>query len=209
MILVYSTFLVGVLYFIFSRESRAFALAAFCLGTIFGVLSCIILAFLPINNLQNSASIWSEAGRIYLNYFFIPAIVSLPLFLLVSFSFSKITFLASSSMFMGMLTIIFVYATFKFRFEPESFRAEIFLMTIFSVVFLYDLLLKIFVYANSFLSKVSGFFVASILLIVLCYPISLVLASYHFSNSVIATSLFAAILLFVAIIPQRLISIFA
>lgn len=208
MILVSVSFLFGILYYIFSKENRAQSFTAFFLGSVLGVLACIVLAFFSFANLENSASVWLESARIYLIYYLIPFVIALPLFLLFSFSLSEETLYLSSSMLLGLLTVLFIGAIFTHRLEPESFKAEILFLSFFIAVFLYDLILKLFLSVFSFLSPVLAFLTASVLFLALCYPIGLLLAAYHFNNARFLTFTIAVVVLALVILPQKILSIF-
>lgn len=202
MILVYITFFVGVLYYILSSEERSYAFATFLVGCLLGVIVCIFLALISLNSMENSASIWIETSRIYLQYFFIPLVISVPLFLLFSFSLSEETFALTPTMVLGLLTIVFIKAIFSNRTEVESFKLEILLISFFISVFLYEFLIKLSLTVLP-LSPVTSFLLASVIFLALCYPIALILASYHFTNAKIITFSVLSLILLLMSIPQK------
>lgn len=205
MILVYITFFVGTVYYIFSKEDKAQSFVAFLCGFILGIVASIILALISFDSMQGTASVWTETTRIFLNYFLIPSLVALPLFLLFSFSLSEETFLLAPSMLLGLLTIMFIVISFTNRLEPESFRMEILLILFFSAVFLYELLIKLGL--ALFLSMpFIAFVLATILFLLISYAMALLLASYHFTNAKILTFIISIAILAISIIPQKLIA---
>ena len=207
MILVYSTFLAGILYYLMSKEERARGFAVFLQGAFLGVISCIVLNWISLTGLTGSASVIRETMRIYLHYFLIPMLIAIPLFLLFSFSLSEETFFNIPALLLGLFTVLFISATFTYRNEPETFRLEILLLLMFTVVFLSELLLKIFLSFGA-LPEIVAFLIAIGLLLVLCFPLSLVLGFYYFNNARFLTFIIAAVLLALLIVPQRIVTIF-
>lgn len=207
MILVCCTFLAGVLYYLVSKEERAYGFAAFLIGTFLGVVSSIIMTWISFEGLAGSASVVKETLRIYLQYFFVPVVVSIPLFVLFAFSLSEETFANVPAMLLGVFTVIFVVALFTHRNEPEFFQLEILLLLIFTAVFLAELLIKIFL-SFAFFPEFGAFVVAVAVVLVLCFPLSLVLGFYHFTNTRFITFIIAVILLALTMVPTRIVSIF-
>lgn len=206
MILVYATFFAGVLYYLSSREEPSMGFVAFLAGAFLGVISSLILTWISLESFSGSASFFKETTRIYFTYFFIPIIISVPVYLLFAFSLSEETFVNLPAMLLGLFTVIFIVATFVHRYEPESFKAEILLLLIFSVVFLAELLVKIFL-SLTLIPPSLGFLIAIACLMILCFPISLILGMYHFTNARFFTLTISVVLLVALIIPQRIISI--
>lgn len=206
MILVYVTFFVGILYYLSSREEPSRGVASFLVGAFLGVISSLILTLMSLESFYGSASVFKETARIYFSYFFIPIIISVPIYLLFAFSLSEETFSRLPSMLLGLLTIIFLGATFAHRQEPESFKAEILFLLIFSVIFLSELLVKIFL-SLTLIPQTLGFLLAIGCLVLLCFPISFVLGMYHFTNARFFTFIISAVFLVVVIVPQRIASI--
>ncbi|MBQ7612764.1 MAG: hypothetical protein IJU92_06820 [Spirochaetaceae bacterium] len=206
-ILTFCTCIVGCVYYIFSNESRSHSFAAFVIGAFLGVLSCIVLTFFSFSALESTTSILAETFRIFLKYFAIPLLISLPLYFLFSFSLSEEVYLQVPSMILGLFSILFVAAVFSYRLEPESFRAEILLLLMFSVVFLSELLLKLTPLV-SFMPQTVAVLLALLLLIVLSFPLCIILGTYYFYNNRILTFLLSAILLALLAVPQRVFAVF-
>lgn len=208
MILVCITFLAGVLYYLLSSSEPTKAFAAFVRGFIFGVITWVILTFIPFTSFEHTASVLLETTHIYLVTYVIPLFIAVPLFLLFSFSVEETTLCQTPAMALGLFTILFVRFLFTNRAEPESFRFEIMLISLFTGVFLYELLLKLFIGGLSVLSPFIAFLLATILFIGLCYPLALILGAYHFTNARYITFAIATITLAVVLLPQRLIALF-
>lgn len=206
--LVCLTWVAGILYYLMSRDERSLSFASFVIGTFLGLVSCIVLTLIHLDGLEYSASVVTETFRIYLTYFFIPLVISIPLFLLMAFSLSEDTLLQLPSMMAGLFTVIFIGAVFTHRAEPETFRAEILLLLMFSAIFIAELLLKLFLNLLSSLSSIAAFIIAVVCLLAVLFALSLILGAYYFNNAQFVTILLAIAVLGLAIVSQRVFSFF-
>ncbi len=179
-VLLFLTFVAAVCFYLVSVKESSLSVGAYILGLALGLVSIVILKFVSFDAMSISANFWVQTFRFFLTFFLLPALISLPLFFLISFSLSEETVEASPAHIFGVFTVIFFSAMFRSKGVPNYGLFILLTMLYTGTVFLFYSLLQL---CCSFVPAMVAFFIALLGFLGVCFLASTALSSRYFSFS--------------------------